>query len=84
MTDDIRTITLEQIEALRAFAEWVIREGWEGDVDACAVQDRAHALGLTRQDVIQLGEEIGDGEPGDECYRLQPWVMELGEAARDG
>jgi hypothetical protein len=59
------------IQALREFADWVIRETWDhGDVDGGDIQGQAEALGLIAEHTV-LPDEVGlfgDSEAGDIAY----------------
>lgn len=64
---------INEIERLRQFAEFVIREScWRGcDLDGGSVQDKAEALGLLRKESYSQerhGEAEGCFEPGDDIF----------------
>ena len=51
---------------LKKFAKWVIRNGWQGDVDGSAIQDEGVELGLLKLDTVKKGDL--DGEYCQEYY----------------
>ena len=63
----------DEIERLRQFSEYVIREScWRGcDADGGAVQDKAEELGLLRKEPYSQerhGESEFHFEPGDDIF----------------
>lgn len=75
---------MDQIEALKEFLRWAVREGaWEGnDLDGAAVQEKAQALGLIVKEAYdpeKHGEPVVDFvevEPGDDWFVFAPGISQ--------
>lgn len=76
---------MTQIEALKEFFRWAMRESWDGnDIDGGSIQEKAEKLGLIVNvpfDPEKHGEPSAmydyiDFNPGDPWYVFAPGIAE--------